>query len=85
MICDEITSALDVSIQASVIELLMELKAEGLALLFITHNLPLVSEIADTLVILKSGSVVETGNTSSVLSDPRHEYTRELLAAAPQL
>jgi len=85
MICDEITSALDVSIQASVIELLLELKMDGLSMLFITHNLPLVSDIAETLVILKDGNMVETGETSAVLFNPQHDYTKALLASALQL
>ncbi|AGT08897.1 ABC transporter ATP-binding protein [Paracoccus aminophilus] len=85
LICDEITSALDVSVQASVIELLMELKADGLAMLFITHNLPLVAEIAEKILIMQQGNVVEQGPTQRVLSQPECGYTQELLSAAPRV
>jgi peptide/nickel transport system ATP-binding protein len=83
LICDEVTSSLDVSVQAAVVELLVELKTAGLSMLFITHNLPLVSEMAETIVIMKNGEMVETGKTDDVLSAPEHEYTKMLLAAAP--
>jgi peptide/nickel transport system ATP-binding protein len=85
MVCDEITSALDVSIQAAVIELLLDLKNDGLSMLFITHNLPLVSKIAESIIIMKDGKIVESGKTEAVLTDPEHEYTQMLLAAAPVL
>ncbi|NKE91081.1 ABC transporter ATP-binding protein [Rhizobium sp. BGM003] len=85
LICDEITSALDVSVQAAVIDLLMELKRDGLSMLFITHNLPLVSEIAESIIILKNGEVVERGSAAGVLRAPRHEYTKLLLDAAPRV
>jgi peptide/nickel transport system ATP-binding protein len=85
LVCDEITSALDVSIQAAVIAILEELRREGLALLFITHNLALVNTIADRVLVLEAGEVREEGETSQVVRSPRHGYTRELLAAAPEL
>lgn len=85
MICDEITSALDVSIQAAVIELLLDLKNDGLSMLFITHNLPLVSEIAQSIIIMQNGRIVESGRTGSVLANPGHEYTQMLLSSAPVL
>lgn len=85
LICDEITSALDVSVQAAVVELLLDLKKDGLAMLFITHNLPLVSEIARSIIIMKDGDIVEAGRTNEVLHSPQHRYTRMLLEAAPRL
>ena len=86
IICDEITSALDVSVQAAVLELLEELRGElGLAMLFITHDLGVVSSIADRVVVLHRGSVCEVGAVRALLDTPTHAYTRELLAAAPSL
>ncbi|TGT53748.1 ABC transporter ATP-binding protein [Mesorhizobium sp. M00.F.Ca.ET.170.01.1.1] len=85
LVCDEITSALDVSVQAAVVELLLDLKRDGLAMLFITHNLPLVSEIAESIIIMKDGSIVEAGRTNDVLRSPKHSYTGMLLDAAPRL
>ncbi|PBC03821.1 peptide ABC transporter ATP-binding protein [Mesorhizobium sp. WSM3860] len=85
LVCDEITSALDVSVQAAVVELLLDLKKDGLAMLFITHNLPLVSEIAQSIIILKDGNIVEAGKTNEVLRSPQDLYTKMLLGAAPRL
>jgi oligopeptide/dipeptide ABC transporter ATP-binding protein len=83
LVCDEVTSALDVSIQAAIVELLTELRQEGLALLFITHNLPLIASLADRVVVLRGGQIQEAGTAAGVLENPQHPYTRELLAAAP--
>jgi peptide/nickel transport system ATP-binding protein len=85
LVCDEITSALDVSIQATVINLLQDIKQDGLSLLFITHNLPLVSSIADRVVVLEGGVIKEEGETSRVIRTPIDEYTRALLAATPKI
>jgi peptide/nickel transport system ATP-binding protein len=86
LVCDEITSALDVSVQATVLELLRELRAElGLSLLFISHDLAVVGTVADDVLVLESGRVRETGPTAMVLSSPQDEYTRRLLEAAPSL
>jgi len=85
LICDEITSALDVSIQAAIVSLLGELRADGLAMLFVTHNLALVNSIADGVVVLESGRIREQGPTPSVLQASQHDYTRMLLAAVPEL
>lgn len=79
LICDEITSALDVSVQASILELLDGLRRDGLGMLFITHNLAVVSAIADRVIVLRSGAVVEAGRTRSVLAQPTDTYTTELL------
>ncbi|HTW10668.1 MAG TPA: ABC transporter ATP-binding protein [Acidimicrobiales bacterium] len=86
MVCDEITSSLDVSIQASVLELLGKLRREeNLTMLFITHNLGLVRAIADQVVILQGGRIVEKGPASSILDGPAEQYTFELLANTPVL
>ncbi|MBB3225247.1 dipeptide ABC transporter ATP-binding protein [Pseudoduganella umbonata] len=85
LICDEITSALDVSVQAAIIELLQQLQAGGLAILFVTHNLGVVRSLADRIVVLRHGRVVEAGDTGQVLEQPRHEYTRTLVGDSPSI
>jgi peptide/nickel transport system ATP-binding protein len=86
MVCDEITSALDVSVQAAIIELLRGLQAErGLSLIFITHNLPLVRTVADQVVVMNAGRVCESGTVSQVLEDPKDPYTIQLLADVPKM
>jgi peptide/nickel transport system ATP-binding protein len=86
LICDEITSALDVSVQAVIIELLRELQAtEHLSLLFITHNLGLASTLADEVLVLREGQIVEHGPTAEVLKSPADPYTRNLLSDIPTL
>ena len=84
LICDEITSALDVSIQASIVRLLTDIKNErGIGMVFVTHDLPLVRTIADRVLVLESGRVVEQGLTASVFDDPQEEYTQHLLRNTP--
>ena len=86
MICDEITSALDVSVQAAVLELLRDLIDRlGLAVLFITHDLGVVATIAHEVLVLSKGYVCESGPTKEVLRHPRDAYTQRLLTAAPAL
>jgi peptide/nickel transport system ATP-binding protein len=86
LICDEVTSALDVSVQAAIVELLGGLQRDlGLAMLFITHNLPLVRSIAQRVAVLNQGTIVELGDTGQVLTDPQQPYTRQLLADTPSL
>jgi peptide/nickel transport system ATP-binding protein len=86
LICDEVTSALDVSVQAAIVELLGELQRDlGLAMLFVTHNLPLVRSIAQRVAVMSGGRIVELGPVDQVLQDPADEYTRRLLADTPSL
>ncbi|SDY99376.1 ABC transporter ATP-binding protein [Herbiconiux ginsengi] len=83
LVCDEITSSLDLSVQAEVVALLSNLQEEfGMAMVFITHDLALASEVAGQTVVLKDGFVVEQGLTSAVLARPSHPYTAQLVAAA---
>ena len=86
IICDEPTSALDVSVQAQIIVLLKNLqKQQGLSYLLITHNLGVVAEMADEVAVMYQGKIVEHGLVEQVLLRPKHDYTRTLLAAVPQL
>jgi peptide/nickel transport system ATP-binding protein len=84
MVCDEITSALDVSVQALLVEQLRRLQLErGLSMLFITHNLAVVRSIAQEVVVLSDGVIVEHGPVDQVLDHPTHAYTQQLLADLP--
>ena len=86
LVCDEITSALDVSVQASILRLLAELRYErGLSLLFVTHNIALARHIATRVAVLNKGVIVDDGPVDNVLDNPQHEYTRSLLAHIPSL
>jgi peptide/nickel transport system ATP-binding protein len=86
IVCDEITAALDVSVQATVLDLLRDLqKGSGLSMIFITHDLGVVASVADEVLVLDHGAICEQGDASRVLTDPQHPYTRGLLAAAPSL
>jgi peptide/nickel transport system ATP-binding protein len=82
LICDEPTSALDVSVQAQILNLLADLqREEGLAMLFITHNLAAVGYLAHRIAVMKAGKIVEVGPTRDILTRPQHSYTRVLLAS----
>lgn len=85
LIADEPTTALDVTVQVRILDLLRELKNSGIAILLISHDLAVVGRIADRVMVMRNGRVVETGTAASVLSTPRAEYTRSLLAAVPTL
>ncbi len=84
LIADEPTSALDVSVQARVLELFAELQREfGFACLFISHDLAVIDEVADRIIVLRQGTIREEGTTSQVLRDPQNDYTKSLLASLP--
>ena len=84
LIADEPTSALDVTVQAQILGLIRDLQREsGMAIILITHDLGIVSEFADRVLVMKDGELVETGHVREVFARPRHPYTRQLLAAVP--
>ena len=86
LVCDEVTSALDVSVQAVVLELLRDLRQQlGISMVFITHDLGVVAAVAERVLILQDGAICEEGATAEVLGAPQHDYTKRLLEAAPSL
>ncbi len=86
LVCDEVTSALDVSVQAAIVELLGHLQRDlGLAMLFVTHNLPLVRSIAQRVAVMSQGRIIELGDVDQVLEAPKDPYTRRLLSDTPSL
>lgn len=85
LIADEPTTALDVTVQAQILKLLAELKsAQGMSMLFITHDLGIVRKIADRVCVMTGGKIVETGPTKEIFDNPQHAYTKHLLAAEPK-
>ncbi|MEP1206872.1 MAG: ABC transporter ATP-binding protein [Rhizobiaceae bacterium] len=85
LIADEPTTALDVTVQAQILELLNKLKADrGLSMLFITHDLGIVRKFADRVCVMTKGKIVEQGPTAEIFNNPQHEYTKHLLAAEPK-
>jgi peptide/nickel transport system ATP-binding protein len=86
LLCDEVTSALDVSVQAAIVELLGELREQlGLTIVFITHNLALIRSVADSVAVMTQGRIVERGAVEHVFTAPASAYTRELLASTPSV
>ena len=84
IVCDEPTSALDVSVQAQILNLLRQLQADfGLAYLFISHDISVVSYLADEVAVMYLGRIVEQGSTEKILNSPKHPYTKSLLSAVP--
>ena len=84
LIADEPTTALDVTVQKTIIELLLRLKADRhMSLIFISHDLGVVSEIADQVIVMYKGNIVEEGTTEKIFSEPKHPYTKGLLACRP--
>ena len=84
LIADEPTSALDVSVQATVLQLLRQLQADmGFACLFISHDLAVVDSLADRIIVMHHGKIVEQGATGQILRAPKEDYTRRLIAAIP--
>jgi peptide/nickel transport system ATP-binding protein len=84
IVLDEPTSALDVTVQSGVLAMLADLRSRlGVSFLFVSHDLSVVRHISDRIAVMKSGKLVEVGDTASVFDDPQHEYSKELLAAVP--
>ena len=86
LVCDEITSALDVSVQAAIVDLIAELRREmKIGLLFVTHNLALIRTIAEEVAVMNQGRIVEFGKVDRVLEAPSEEYTKTLLDNTPSM
>ena len=86
LIADEPTTALDVTVQAQIIDLLLRLKKSlSMSLIFISHDLGVVARVADRIVVMKDGNIVESGGVEQVLANPKEPYTQLLLANIPKL
>ncbi len=86
LICDEPTSALDVSIQAQILNLLKDIQDElHLTILFISHDLPVIRQMCDRIVVLKNGKVCEVAKSENLFNNPQHNYTKELLNLMPKI
>ena len=83
VIADEPVSALDVTIQAQIMELMLKLQEKmGLSYIFISHDMNVISQMCDRVMVMKSGSIIESGSTEEIFEHPREEYTKKLLDAA---
>ena len=86
LICDEPTSALDVSIQAQILNLLKDIQDElNLTMLFISHDLPVIRQMCNRIVVLKNGLVCESNETESLFNNPQHDYTKQLIKLMPKI
>lgn len=86
LLCDEVTSALDVSVQATVLQMIAELSAEsGAAVIMVSHDLALVRNMADRTIVMRGGHIVEQQDSSALFVHPLSDYTRQLIAAKPKL
>jgi ABC-type dipeptide/oligopeptide/nickel transport system ATPase component len=86
LVADEPTTALDVTVQREILNLLAELRDKvGLSVLMITHNFGIVSDLAHRVYVMQKGRIVEEGATRQILGDPQHDYTKQLMAAVPRL
>ena len=84
LVCDEAVSALDASVRAEIIDLLVRLKNDrGLTILFIAHDLAVVRKICDRVIVMEKGKIVEQGDTETVFTNPKEEYTRNLISSVP--
>ena len=86
LIADEPTTALDVTIQAQILDLIKDIQDElGMSVLFITHDMAVIAEMADRVVVMFNGEIVEHGEAMQIFHDPKHDYTKKLIGAVPRI